>query len=291
MVASIETPRLTPSRTAARQRLYAVVTDPVGFEAGDTNLYRYVGNSPTNDTDPSGHSPKGKAIGWVVKRVGGQLVKVAAIYTERDAAAMFMGKCGKYGLDILMREGRQHAHKVARIIEARIGKNTTGEVLEGGSHLGHPIKNKLFELIGTGTRHIQFDKIGNRHIFYGTLATALLAIDPNSTEGSNIEITEIYGDPYPGQSVFNGLTATYWCGDESLVSYVDWLNPFELAAMGADAGRSMDRESWKELLGYTITLKGDDGNPQISIAIGPDGEPISQTLWTNGVPGVPSPLQ
>ncbi len=28
--------------------------DPAGFAGGDTNLYRYVGNSPTNATDPSG---------------------------------------------------------------------------------------------------------------------------------------------------------------------------------------------------------------------------------------------
>jgi RHS repeat-associated protein len=28
--------------------------DPIGFDAGDTNLYRYVGNSPTNATDPTG---------------------------------------------------------------------------------------------------------------------------------------------------------------------------------------------------------------------------------------------
>jgi uncharacterized protein RhaS with RHS repeats len=28
--------------------------DPIEFDAGDSNLYRYVGNSPTNRTDPSG---------------------------------------------------------------------------------------------------------------------------------------------------------------------------------------------------------------------------------------------
>jgi hypothetical protein len=28
--------------------------DPIGFEAGDANLYRYVGNGPTDGTDPSG---------------------------------------------------------------------------------------------------------------------------------------------------------------------------------------------------------------------------------------------
>jgi len=31
--------------------------DPIGFEAGDANLYRYVGNGPTNATDPSGLAP------------------------------------------------------------------------------------------------------------------------------------------------------------------------------------------------------------------------------------------
>lgn len=30
---------------------------PLGFQAGDENLYRFVGNSPTNATDPSGQSP------------------------------------------------------------------------------------------------------------------------------------------------------------------------------------------------------------------------------------------
>jgi RHS repeat-associated protein len=31
--------------------------DPLGFDAGDVNLYRYVGNSPTELTDPSGLEP------------------------------------------------------------------------------------------------------------------------------------------------------------------------------------------------------------------------------------------
>jgi RHS repeat-associated protein len=29
--------------------------DPIGFAAGDSNIYRYVGNSPVNATDPSGN--------------------------------------------------------------------------------------------------------------------------------------------------------------------------------------------------------------------------------------------
>jgi hypothetical protein len=34
--------------------------DPLGFEAGDANLYRYVGNDPTNATDPTGLKPDAK---------------------------------------------------------------------------------------------------------------------------------------------------------------------------------------------------------------------------------------
>jgi len=37
--------------------------DPIGFSAGDVNQYRYVGNSPTNATDPSGLFGEGLKAG------------------------------------------------------------------------------------------------------------------------------------------------------------------------------------------------------------------------------------
>jgi len=33
-----------------------ITTDPIGFQAGDENLYRFVSNNPTNAVDPSGLS-------------------------------------------------------------------------------------------------------------------------------------------------------------------------------------------------------------------------------------------
>ncbi len=53
---------LTPSsgnsqRTTSRASELFGSTKPMGFAGGDTNLRRYVGNSPTNYTDPSGLAP------------------------------------------------------------------------------------------------------------------------------------------------------------------------------------------------------------------------------------------
>ncbi len=45
--------------------------DPIGFTAGDANLYRYVGNSPLNATDPSGND-------WTIPMPGGLLNRAAA---------------------------------------------------------------------------------------------------------------------------------------------------------------------------------------------------------------------
>jgi RHS repeat-associated protein len=60
-----------------------ISVDPIGFAAGDTNLYRYVGNSSTNAIDPSGE------LAWFVipaiVAVGGALLGAYQNYSYQSA--------------------------------------------------------------------------------------------------------------------------------------------------------------------------------------------------------------
>jgi len=59
--------------------------DPIGFAAGDANLYRYCGNSPTNATDPTGQfiiSGTVLLVGGISLLIGG--ASTAALYHAAD---------------------------------------------------------------------------------------------------------------------------------------------------------------------------------------------------------------
>ncbi len=63
-----------------------ITEDPIGFDGGDTNLYRYVGSSPTNATDPTGEADyRGTFAGatpampkdWQVHHMAQQIDRIA----------------------------------------------------------------------------------------------------------------------------------------------------------------------------------------------------------------------
>src|SRR5262249_15828499 len=56
--------------------------DPMGFSAGDVNLYRYVGNDPLNLMDPSGNDA---ITEWAVEQAQGALRKIGCHYAEKWA--------------------------------------------------------------------------------------------------------------------------------------------------------------------------------------------------------------
>lgn len=60
------TPNLTANRATGHfnrlRDLFDGTAEPLGFEAGDANLQRYVGNDPTNRIDPTGLVPENPSI-------------------------------------------------------------------------------------------------------------------------------------------------------------------------------------------------------------------------------------
>jgi RHS repeat-associated protein len=70
--------------------------DPVGRTAGDTNLYRYVGNSPINATDPSGQTTVERAV---LEKIKAAVIRSLAI----TQAAFYRAASTPLGLAIFAR--------------------------------------------------------------------------------------------------------------------------------------------------------------------------------------------
>ncbi len=189
---------------------------------------------------------KGKAIqkiaGWIVRVGERKLIKKAAIYTEKEMAKL-LGN----GYNVLVRRGRSVAKRVAK-------KVWGDDVIH---HTGHIIKKTTTK----GMSHFQpgkhlIGKSGEKgwHIFYAAAPILFFSED--------VEALEIYDDKYPGKSIANYLTVTKYVGEDSWLSYLDWVNPLELIAIGGDIGRDKDRERTKELKAIVFNRIAADGTIQ-----------------------------
>lgn len=239
--------------------------DPIGIGDG-INVYSYTSSNPNIYRDSQGTS-KGKAIGWVVKRVGKKLHKTRPVFTQKEARKLF----GK-GHDVLLKSAKKQELKA--VLAKQYGKKA---VL---SHSGHPLDKKLFKEVQKdmakylrkggklGLPHTQIKNISGRHIFGGTLA-AMLTLGSNEAL-ANVEMRSIYSNPYPGKSIAHNLTLTHHLGDDSLGSYLDYFNPGEYIAFAGDIGRTIDREIGKEFLGTAITIT-DEKKPVITFEFNKEG--------------------
>jgi RHS repeat-associated protein len=113
----------TLSLQYSRARIYDPATgrflsaDPLGFSAGDGNLYRYVANSPTNASDPSGYF-------WFVPGIIGGLVS-SGIYlfsSSRPTLGGFFGSfAAGFGAGVLFSTG----------LASGLGKLVSGGISSG----------------------------------------------------------------------------------------------------------------------------------------------------------------
>jgi hypothetical protein len=98
-----------------------ITEDPIGFDGGDLDLYRYVGNSPTNETDPSGLASRTvetgiKGIKLFIEWFPNQATGEIKVLTKRGAELAI----GKYVLNPKTGEG------VLNIVETHGGKVLPG---------------------------------------------------------------------------------------------------------------------------------------------------------------------
>jgi len=70
--------------------------DPIGYAAGDTNLYRYVGNGSVNSTDATGlineASPRHQTFGWTPRKPENQRLQKKFEQQTSDPSYMLPGK-------------------------------------------------------------------------------------------------------------------------------------------------------------------------------------------------------
>ena len=116
--------------------------DPTGFDAGDANLYRYVGNGPTDGVDPSGLDtvPTGKnpVIDEVRRRFPGGKISDPKLLDEVKSEIDFLEGSnrsdqkeisGLERIEAATKTGRKRAIGtiIIDIIDPRLGMGTKGK--------------------------------------------------------------------------------------------------------------------------------------------------------------------
>lgn len=87
----------------------------------------------------------------------------------------------------------------------------------------------------------------------------------------------MYRNETSSTSGFRALTFEEHFGD-SWISYLDWVNPFEAMAAGAEAIRAVQREIDSEMIGIIVTVK-QEGAPSESYTFDVDGKLLSVGFW------------
>lgn len=94
--------------------------DPLHLAAGDTNLYRYVSNQPTNATDPLGlHSvgPSPDVYQTYIRESEERLRRMEKWWNEREQEVLdFIDQCLKDGRDMLIKATKERNLKTQKVL-------------------------------------------------------------------------------------------------------------------------------------------------------------------------------
>ena len=179
--------------------------DPIEYDAGDTDLYRYVGNNPINETDPAGLDPP--------NRPGGE-------YDQRRRALQDIPFMTPERREQLVREGEAKSRELQRPIHSKTkgGKDLTDRINAGLKLLDEAwaklddkkkseIASTLFSLTNPGARDAwdisQLIKEGGRTGF----------LDGNDSQENTVTVDgKVYYAPAVNYVLFGRMTKL--CGED-----------------------------------------------------------------------------
>ena len=101
--------------------------DPIGFDAGDLNVYRYTWNNPLNWTDPSGMSAsEGAAVASMgMRAAGGMRATGMAVKCMFDTVGSVLKLINDHhGTDGMLTEGMEYLNDASRMASGRCGAAT-----------------------------------------------------------------------------------------------------------------------------------------------------------------------
>jgi RHS repeat-associated protein len=111
--------------------------DPIGFQAGDANLYRYVGNTSTNKTDPSGLDP-----------MSPDSQPTAEAGVQRELVNAVPGFNGKFRVEWRFRLSGTYDYTVALIQKVEVKVKVSGVPAPPNWETVGVRKKTYFEVIG-----------------------------------------------------------------------------------------------------------------------------------------------
>jgi hypothetical protein len=200
---------------------------PLGFEAGDTNLQRYVGNNPTNLTDPTGLSP----WGGIGKILGKKWTQETCERAGKALATELLEKLAAHRPDSQKAQEIIRALKQMGWVEEALGKGSkAGKTLdEGGGIILREMENgertgRFLEWYpGSGPHHadphwkFSSGESGTlRTTVGGTVVAIGIALIPGAAQACEGDFNGA------GRDVVWSATPGSWISD-SIAAYWSWL--------------------------------------------------------------------
>ncbi len=234
--------------------------DPAGFAGGDINLYRYVFNSPTGSSDPTGLSLTPGGVPFqeyldTAKAVFGETVQAAeeiAAAVPEAAAVALKGEV-KTQIDTLVADGSAEAATGGAITPA-IPFITLGTEIVGNWEIAHREYQIIIRVGDTIFKHSVFLRMPIRYV--GALLGVVIADEAASADPLNPTVPvktfadDLADDPDIRDDYLDWITKWH-----AYIRLINGLDPNEI--VGPAGGGANQYITAKEPLSYTVFFENE----------------------------------